>query len=151
MGDEMNSDRLTVWRLSASYRHLATAARMVALDPNALVLDSGAPALQADMVSARLDCPSFFCSRQQFVLILAELVRDGLSFDVALHEIDRRSGVSVAYATLHPRLDDGTMRLLRGIEPGMAAYMSEMNDNIERVFEQMTRQIGAGPSYGRLQ
>ena len=146
MGEAIGMERSTVWRLTAKYRHLSLAARLVALDPNALVLDgNSAPGAESDMATAQLDCPSYFCSRQKFVMILAELVRDGLSFDVSLHEIDPRSGVSVAYATLHPRLDERTLRLLTSIEPQMASYMTELNDRIEAVFEEMSRQI-SGPS-----
>jgi hypothetical protein len=137
----MTQDSTIAWRLTASYRNLRHAARLVDLDVNALVIEDAAGLAANDAIPASLDCPSYFCDKAQFILILSELVRDGVRFDIALHEIEAGSGTSLAYATLHPRLDERTLALLRSLDPATAAQMTAMNDSIEAVFERLRQQI----------
>lgn len=137
----MTRSSTIAWRLTASYRNLRIAARLVNLDVNALVVEDSAGLATNDALPASLDCPSYFCDKAQFVLILAELVRDGVRFDIALHEIEAGSGTSLAYATLHPRLDERTLAMLRELDPVTASHMSALNDSIEAVFERIRHQI----------
>lgn len=137
----MTQDSTIAWRLTASYRDLRRAARLVDLDVNALVVNDAAGLAANDAIPASLDCPSYFCDKAQFILILAELVRDGVRFDIALHEIAAGSGTSLAYATLHPRLDERTLSMLRQLDPAAAAQMATLNDSIEAVFERLREQI----------
>lgn len=137
----MTHSSTIAWRLTASYRNLRQAAALVNLDPNALVVADSAGLAANDALPASLDCPSYFCDKTQFILILAELVRDGVKFDIALHEIEAGSGTSLAYATLHPRLDERTLAMLRDLDPATAAHMAAMNDSIEAVFERLRQQI----------
>lgn len=137
----MTQNSTIAWRLTASYRNLRRAARLVDLDVNALVIEDAAGLATNDALPASLDCPSYFCDKAQFILILAEIVRDGVRFDITLHEIEQGSGTSLAYATLHPRLDERTLSMLRDLDPATAAQMTALNDSIEAVFEQLRHQI----------
>ena len=114
---------------------LLDAVATAGMSPNSVeALDLGF----ASVPKARLRWPSYFCTQGDYVRVLAYLLQNNLPFDL---EVSAPDGGSGRYQ-LHPPLDPHTAQLLANIDPSQAALLAEMQNRVERIFEQLRQAAG---------
>jgi len=131
-------DRRLVFRVRCHPQYLNQAARIIGLNPNAVVIDDPEALTTAlGSRSATIDYPSFFCTQRSFVLVLAFLARRAQPFEIVLLYSTEPNQEINNYAMIFPALDAHTLEILRQIDPAAATEMDDLNRRIETVLARL--------------
>jgi hypothetical protein len=116
----------SVWRLQAAAHDLARGLIACALPANALIVPEATLVQQLDQ--GYVEAPSFFVpDRAGFVAVLAYMVGRGHSFRLMVRAA---SGEAEGLLLAYPRLDPGTLELLRRFD---ALGAQQINDLCRRL------------------
>lgn len=136
MDDAFDAGDWTV-QVSSLPHAVAEACAVAGLSPNAVELrDLAVVNAKPSASGAAVRCPSYFCDRTGFVLVLAYLVRNHLPFELEMFLETGRGGA--AYR-LHPALDPHSRALLAEIDPRQASEIADLQQRAAQVFERLRR------------
>lgn len=123
-------------RVTGLPQAVADACHAAGLSPNAMELhDLSVIQAGPSASGASVTCPSYFCDRTGFVLVLAHLVRNHLPFELEL--LLKRDASGNSTYRLHPALDSHTRALLAEINPRDAEAIADLQDRASTVFARL--------------